>query len=60
MAISAINPAMSYTSPSFKGAPKLNAANIQRAAEVATEATEKAPGAITSKRPKLSLLYQHQ
>lgn len=46
MAISAINPAMSYTSPSFKGAPKLNAANIQRAAEVATEATEKAPGAI--------------
>lgn len=46
MTISAINPTMSYTSPNFKGAPKLNTANIQKVAEVATEATEKAPGAI--------------
>lgn len=46
MTISAINPAMSYTSPNFKGMPKMNAANVQRVASVATEATEKAPGAI--------------
>lgn len=46
MAITAINPSMSYSSPNFKGLPKLNTANVQRVAEVATETAEKAPGAI--------------
>lgn len=36
---------MSYTSPNFKGAPKMNVANIQRMATSAAEATEKAPSA---------------
>ncbi len=46
MTISAINPTMSYTSPNFKGAPRMNAANVQRVAATVTDATEKAPGAI--------------
>lgn len=39
MAISAINNStMSYSSPNFKGAPKMNAAGVSRAAAIVTEA----------------------
>lgn len=44
MAILAINSSMSYSSPNFKGAPKLNATNVQKAATVLTDNAN--PGAI--------------
>lgn len=50
MTISAINSSMSYTSPNFKGAPKLNASNVVRATSVLTDNAN--PGALKRFRAK--------